>query len=515
MHHPHEATFDLQTVWRNIVHRPARWLVPAGVIAALALGYAIFRSPTWEASQGLVIRDEAIGRVFTAQGKFASVDDMQTAQETVLELAKSTAVVEAALMQVGPPNGDGSANWPALEDIESLQSRINVKAPNGAEFGRTEVFYLVVEDKNRERSLRLTAAICNALETRLGELRDEKARSLINELQQTVDLTKASLHDATGRLAALEAQVGSDLAELRILNESASGESTLRRSITNIRDELRAERKAQLANEQLLELLIESQDDPQSLVAMPSQLLQSQPALQRLKDGLVDAQLRTSRALGLMSPEHPQVQAAVEEEKDVRRRLHAELAVAIDGVRVELKMNERRIAALSQQLAEAQQRMNTIAGLRAEYNNLTAEVHERTEAWNQAHRDLADARARQAAAHSASLLTRLDGPHAGADPVGPARSTIVAAGGIGGLLFGLGVVVLTATPIVLPETRPATAHQPQAAAPQPATPKPATPQPATPQPATPQRGLTLPVGNLSLKEALARIAFGGPTAAQA
>ena len=435
-----DNTFDLQLVWQNIVHRPALWIVPAAVIAIGAFGYAVLRSPKWEATQALVVRDEAVGRVFTSQGKFASVDDMQTAQETVLELAKSYSVVKAALAQFG--------SEPSPEAVESMRGKIDVKAPNGAEFGRTEVFYLVVEDANRARSLKLTAAICDALEDRLSQLRDEKAQSLIDELEKTVALTRGSLDEATARLAALESEVGGDLAELRTLNESANGESPLRSISTNIRDEIRGEKQVQLQNQQLLELLEESKHDPEGILALPAQLLASQPALERLKAGLVDAQLRTSRALGTMSEAHPQVQAAIAEEKDVRRRLHGELAVAIRGLKVELSMNDRRIAELSNQLADVHQRLGSIAGLRAEYNNLAADVQQHTEVWNKAQSDLADARASQAAAHSASLITRLDGPQAGGYPAGPSRSMICLAGLCGGLFIGLGVVVLTAKPVV-------------------------------------------------------------------
>ncbi len=447
MTNPNDTTFNAQLVLNTAIRRPLRWIVPAAVVTALALGYAVVKSPKWESKQALVVRNEAIGQQYTAQGKFASVDDMQTAQETVLELVKSSTVVKAALLEVGPASGRPSKYWPTLSDIEDLQGRIEVQAPNGSEFGRTEVFYLVVADTNRDRSAALTAALCDALEDRLGHLRNEKAQSLVNELQATVALTRKSLDTATARLAEMEGQLGSDVAELRILNINSSGESTIRTSITNVRNELRAEQQAKLANEQLLELLRTS-GDAESIIALPNQLLQSQPALLRLKDGLVDAQLRTSRALGMMSHEHPSVQAAIEEEKDVRRRLHSELATAVRGLTVELEMNNRRIASLSNQLGQSHQRMNEIAGMRAEYNNLTSNVEQRSAAWNKAQQELADAQASQAASQAASLLTRLDGPQAGANASGPSRSMIVAAGAFGGLLFGFGLVVLTASPIV-------------------------------------------------------------------
>lgn len=505
MSHPSDNTFDVHLIWQNIVHRPRLWVLPTVAVTLLALGYAIVRQPTWPASQALLMRDEAVGSV-VAPGRFASVDEMQTAQETVLELAKSPAVVRDALAQLDPPQGRPADRWPTADDVEQVQDSIAVKAPQGAEFGRTEVFYLVVKHHHRPRAIALNRAICDTLERRLSQLRDAKAQSLIDELQKTVDVAAGDLHRATGRLTAMESDLGSDLAELRSLNEVGSGESNLRQSINHLRNELRQEKSSRLANEQLLDLLGDAQGDTEKLVATPSRLLQSQPALRRLKDGLVDAQLRTSRALGMMSLDHPKVQAAVAEEQDIRRRLHGELEVAIRGLQVELEMNDGRIAALDAQLTDAQSRMDKLAGLRAAYHNLSAEVQQRTEVWNKAQKDLADATAKQAAAHSASLLTRLDGPQTAAHPAGPSRATIVIAGAAGGLLGGLALVVLFAVPVA-PPAEATSEHETESAHRAEREEKSA--QPARP---TSRRSNTSGSG-LSLKEALSQLTLGEPVAA--
>lgn len=495
MTHKSENNFDLQLIWQNIVERPVRWAVPAAVVAVAVLGYAVLHKPKWEAKQALVMRDEVAGRDMQ-QGQFASVDDMQTAQGTVLELARSPGVVADALKQVRAADGQPlPPNYPSQEDIEAAQSAVKVSAPGGAEFGRTEVFYLIAEDKNRDKAVRLNMALCDALESRLSQLRDAKAQSLIAELEETVTLAEDDLESATARLSVLESHVGGDLAELRILNESSNGESVLRRVVTDIQQELRQEQALLLANEQLLEVLGEAQRDTNHLVATPKGLLVSQPALSRLKDGLVDAQLRTAQALGTMSREHPTVKAAIAEESDVRRRLHSELEVAIRGVKVELEMNRRRIESLQQQLGSQQQRLSGIAGLRAQYNNLSAEVQQRTVVLNNAQADLATAKARRGAAHSASLLTRLDDAQTGAFPAGTSRSMIALAGLFGGLFTGLGVVLLTATPVVAAVEAAAATED---AAPQKAA------APAQPRP------IAQPAAKLSLKEALLRIALGKP-----
>ena len=217
------------------------------------------------------------------------------------------------------------------------------------------------------------------------------------------------------------------------------------------RQQRELETAQQLANQQLLDVLTKARDDATHLVATPGSLLESQPALRKLKDGLLDAQLRTSRELSSKSPLHPAVLAAQEEEQDVRRRLHGELEVAMRGLTIELEANAGRIALLEGQLAALQDRLGKLASIRAEYETLSLEVKQRNQTWNQSQEELSNAQAAQAASHAASLLTRLDAPQTGAQPGGPSRSMILLASIAGGLLLGLGVSVLTATPVRSPD----------------------------------------------------------------
>ena len=45
------------------------------------------------------------------------------------------------------------------------------------------------------------------------------------------------------------------------------------------------------------------------------------------------------------------------------------------------------------------------------------------------------------------MIGRIDGVEAGVRPVGPGRTTITAAGGVAGLILGLGAVFLVAGPV--------------------------------------------------------------------
>lgn len=483
--------------WVRILHVHAkRWLFPVMVLGMLAAGYAVLRPETWEASQALIVRDEAANNEL-GPGKFSHSDEMKTVQETILELAKSRGVLDAALRKVGPPSQPAPRGaWPKAEDVEALRGSVKLVPPKGAEFGKTEVFYLKVRSRGRARAMALSRAICDQLEGRFKQLRDAKAQSMIGELVKTVRLARDDLAQSTTRLTRLEKQVASDLPELRSMSEPGSGDSALRRTITEIRGELRQVQAAAKANEKLLELLGEARHDPGRLLATPSTLLESQPALRRLKDGLIDAQLATASLKGIRSGDHPLVRSAKESEEEVGRHLHDELAIAIHGLEVEARLHADREKILRDELDQATERLGRLAELRAAYANLVAETEHRSELVKRAEQNLAEARAAHAGANAASLISRIGTPDPGAGPLGPGRATILLVGIVGGLLTGFGVLFLTVdlqAPI-LPE--------PEAAA------RPAASDATRPATTKPPRISEHPRSGLSLKEALQKIAYG-------
>ncbi len=433
---PKEFLHILAVRWRL-------WFVPALVISLGTAIYALTYRDTWEASQALIVRNEAANNE-RGPGKFAQPEEMKTIQETLLEIAHSRGVLEAALKQVGPPaDCDTLASWPTDRDIETCRKAVKLLPPKGAEFGKTEVFYLTVRDHDRARVIALNQAIYDRLQTRYQQLRNEKAKSMVDELNKTVSLAKADLAESTGRLAAVETGVGGDLAELRAMQDIGASDSALRRSVEEIRNQLRETRTTAKSYAELLAVLKAAQDDPGRLVAAPNRLLESQPALKRLKDGLVDAQLATAKLLGTRSAEHPLVQAARQTEEEVGRHLHDELALAIRGMEVELRLNADRQKLLEEQFAAGNERLNRLAEIRASYETQAAENRNRSTLAERAEQNLAEARAVLAGAKVASLISRIDVPDAGAKPIGPGRTLIALSGILGGLIAGLGVVFLS------------------------------------------------------------------------
>ncbi|QDU95399.1 GumC domain-containing protein [Lignipirellula cremea] len=418
------------------------WLGPFALATAAGLFYSLFLySPVWQSTQSMIVRDEAMGGI-SRVGRFEDTASMKTAQETIQDYVGKQSLLEAALVEAGPEGGWMSKPWPGPGDVKSFKSDVSIVAPNGTEFGKTEVLHLQVKAGTRERAIVLNKAVGDQLELGLKELRAAKAHSLIEELEKTLALARTELSEVTSRLEVVESGVGSDLGELRILNDVGSGESNLRQTLNQIKNELRQAQAAQRGKQEQERLLITAKQNSDLLVATSNQLLDSQPALRRLKDGLVDAQLRKAELTGKMNADHPLVRAAAAAENEVRLRLHDELDVALRGMQSDLQTSRAQVASLERQLAEVQGRLDALAKLRARYGNLVTELKQRTDIVERAQQNLANARASEAGARTSSLITRLDEPEVGNSPIGPGRTQIVAGAGLGGLLLGVGLVFL-------------------------------------------------------------------------
>ncbi len=423
------------------------WAIPAVVCAVLAAAYSLVAPRNWQATQTLFVRPEAASVSAERLGKFSDLSEMKTLQETILELAKSQSVIHATLAEVGPPSSYRRvAEWPTERDIQNFREEIDMRPPGGAEFGKTEVFYLSVRDANRNRASQLVAALCKQLQHGMQELRDHNAQGMVTELQHTVAMADGDLAVQIGRLAAFEAKVGADLAELRSLNADTGGQDAVSQELQSIDTERRATESQLRENQRLLKLLVAAKKDPQQLLATPNSLLVSQPAISQLKSALVNAQLRTASLLGTRSEEHPFVIAARESEQLIRDQLNRELDVAIRGLHVDIDLATDREKSLTAKYDASRQRVSHLAANRAEYSNLLASVQNHTRLVEAARKNLADARAQQAGARSASVISRIDGVEAGISPIGPSRTMITAAGGLAGLLLGFGLVFLFANP---------------------------------------------------------------------
>jgi succinoglycan biosynthesis transport protein ExoP len=426
-----------------LVQRRRDWLLPTVVCGALALVYAVFMTRYWEAYQGMVVRDEASVNSAKQAGKFADLYEMRTFQETILELAKSHQVVTTTMKKVQAVETGLPATQPDAEQIEKFRKRLSMSPPNGAEFGKTEIFYLSVKDSDRERAIRLVAELCKQVSLRIGELRQQRSAGLTLEFEKQVELASQVHQAENAKLKEFEAEVGSDLGELRLLHSATGGQSDLRQQLIDLEKESRVAEARLSEAEDLLTVLEVAQAEPDRLVAMPGSLLKIQPTLQRLKNGLVDAQLQVSKMSGTRTEDHPHVQAAIESVERIRAELHRELSVVIEGLRVDIGLSHNRLEVLNSQIGDMEKRLNRLAELRADYSAKVASVENSRTVLSQARKQLAEVRAREVAALGAQLVTPIDSPETGPYPVGLGRTMVVILGTFGGLVLGLAWLFLS------------------------------------------------------------------------
>jgi len=437
------------------------------LITALLAGIMTLMVPRqWKASQGLLIRPEVAGLGTSRLGKFSDLSEMKTIQETLLELARSKSVVTRALEKVGPRKAwFGPKNWPTAQDVADFRDSMVMTPPGGAEFGKTEVFYLGVLDQDPERAAALVAALSESLEIRTKEIRQKQATSMIAEVQRGLEQAEADLNGKITKLSDFEGNVGADLSDLRSLLNPIGGSSESSQDVLAIHAEIRRNESDRSSSIKLLEVLNAAKDDPTQLIATPNALLASQPAVARLKQGLVDAQIAKARLMGRLSASHPLVIAADAGASQVRQQLHDELATAITGVEIELALSHGRDQALNARLAKHQENRRNLATHRAAYSQIVAAVENQTHLVDAARGRLAEAQGQQAGAQSSSLLSRIDEVESGLRPVGASRSTVVAAGGLFGLLLGLGLIFWRHGPApVSSEELEATASHPRSPA---------------------------------------------------
>lgn len=420
------------------------WGGAAILFGVLGFGYAVFGKDVYSARQPLVVRDEATSS-YDRLGRFPSQSELKAAQETILEMTQNPEVVEAALRQIGPSSGEPDPEWPSTEVVEKVASSgVNLLAPKGSDFGNTEVVYLEVKSTSQERAKQFCRAMFDHLTQQLRTVRRVRADSVIDELNHTRDLAAQNLDEATARLHEIEVQFGTDLGELRNLNDTIAGDGTNRRTLEETTQQLQTAETELEKLESLHQLLVAGTQDPQQLLISGSDLLASQPSLQRLKEGLIDAQLSASQLAGIYTPENPKRRAAAAAEREIERRMQQETASVIRAMEPMIRLERERMTRLRDRQAQLRTRLDHLAKARTDYAKVDAEVDHRTALLADAERALAEAKASRSAALSTNLIAELGPPQATEDPVGPSESVVTLGSVMAGLIFGLGAVFLIA-----------------------------------------------------------------------
>jgi succinoglycan biosynthesis transport protein ExoP len=420
------------------------WVGAVVCFGLLGAGYSIVSSDVYAARQPLVVRDEA-ARSVDRMGRFSSQSELKAAQETILEMAQNPEVVADALRQIGPPGGRPDPFWPTAEKIEQVaEKKVSVLAPKGSEFGNTEVVYLQVKSRSRNRASQFCRAMFDSLTTRLRTVRRVRADSIIAELTHARDLARQSRDQTAAQLNKVEIEFGTDLGELRDLNDTISGGGANRRTLEVTRRDLQAAELELEKMESLHRFLVAGAKNPQHLLISGGEMLARQPSLLRLKEGLIDAQLAASQLSGIYTRENPKRRASEAAEQEIKRRIQQEMAGTIQTMQPMMQLQRDRITRLRERETEFGGRLDLLANSRTDYSKLDAELRQRTQSLAEAERALAEAVASRSAALSTNLISELGPPQVTDDPIGPSGPAVTFGSMVAGLVLGLGSVFLIA-----------------------------------------------------------------------
>jgi uncharacterized protein involved in exopolysaccharide biosynthesis len=442
-----------RNILRGILIWAPLWLGTTALFGTLGILYILFlKQDQFLASQAILVRDEANGAVMRL-GRFQSQAEMKAAQETILEMAKSHQVVREALGKIGPEPSLFSLPWetaeafPSIRQIEEFaKSSLSIHAPKGTEFGVTEVIYIDIKSSTQSRSIDLNKALCDALESRLQQVRTARADSVIAELMYARDAAKAEVTEATDRLHEMEREAGTDLSDLRGMTDMIAGASSARLEYDQIKNELRQTEQNLQQLQSDRDLLRKAIGDPASFVIAPGTMLNNQPGLKRFREGLVDAQISASQLSGKFTEEHPLVIASTSAQNTIIQRFSRELRASTESIEADISVIEKKRERLESQKSMLEGRLSRLADSRAIYANLASDVKSRNTILENAEKELAEATAARDSSKSTSLLTRLDAPIVSDKPIGPGKTTLAVVCTAAGLAFGLGIVFLI-TPI--------------------------------------------------------------------
>jgi uncharacterized protein involved in exopolysaccharide biosynthesis len=284
----------------------------------------------------------------------------------------------------------------------------------------------------------------DSLTKRLRDVRRVRADSVIVELTQTRDIAKRHLEEVSARMQEIERNFGSDLGELRNLNEFDTAGSGNHQALATTREQLRLAEVELERLQALHSLLFAGSKDPQKLLIGGRDLLYSQPSLQRLKEGLIDARLKASQLSGVYTLQNPKRKAAIATEREIRERIIQETLSAIASMQPRIELQVAQVEKLKQQAATLSDRLAMLAQATTSYSEIGSELRQRTEQVADAEKRLLEAHASRSAALSTSLIAELGPPQVTENPIGPPMSTLTIGSMLAGLLVGLCAVFLIA-----------------------------------------------------------------------
>ena len=445
-------------------------IVPAVIGLVLAAFYAFFIMPEmWTARQSFLIRDDLSGTAFKP-GRFDSEEARKSAQETILEVARRPLVVRSVLEKLGPEAMLSDSNWVTDEVIEDTQKAIDISAPNGAEFGKTDAIVLTAKSSTRERTRKFIELLSEEITTQTNRIRSLRFESMESESHQAYLAAVEARDDAINRLNDLDQRLGSDFGFLT-LRGNQPGQPTQPSGVEGIQSEILRKQDELEQAEIVFAALLKAFENPKQASQLPSEVAAAQPKIENTMAKLLDLQEELHLAKGLYSNRHPRVRSLAKAIEFSQQQLHNSLTGEMAGVQAGIKLKKRQLAGLKDRIEKLKTRLIRLSKARSEHLALTTQSQQLGEAATRAKTAWTEIESRTKTARTVGLLTPTDvAPQVSTRPDGVGKKAVALAGLLGGLMIGTGLMFIVAPPMVEPTGDLATA------APQPTRATSATPQ---------------------------------------
>ena len=444
-------------------------IVPAVIGLVLAAFYAFFIMPEmWTARQSFLIRDDLSGTAFKP-GRFDSEEARKSAQETILEVARRPLVVRSVLEKLGPEAMLSGSNWVTDEVIEDTQKAIDISAPNGAEFGKTDAIVLTAKSSTRERTRKFIELLSKEITTQTNRIRSLRFESMESESHQAYLAAVEARDDAINRLNDLDQRLGSDFGFLT-LRGNQPGQPTQPSGVEGIQSEILRKQDELEQAEIVFAALLKAFENPKQASQLPSEVAAAQPKIENTMAKLLDLQEELHLAKGLYSNRHPRVRSLAKAIEFSQQQLYNSLTGEMAGVQAGIKLKKRQLAGLKDRIEKLKARLIRLSKARSEHLALTTQSQQLGEAATRAKTAWTEIESRTKTARTVGLLTPTDVAQVSTRPDGVGKKAVSLAGLLGGLLIGTGLMFIVAPPMGEPTSDLTTA------APQPTRATRATPQ---------------------------------------
>jgi len=341
--------------------------------------------------------------------------------------------------------------------IEECRAAISFESANGGEFGKSEVIVLAAKSSDPDRSVEFLSTLTQEIDVKLAEIRANRFQSMESELQATCDSALRTRAELENKIKEMDAAFGTNISLVQGMNERTGGNpSAFDNKLNQIRSDRRNAVREKSALSAFKTWLRNADQGPAFELPTSTELLASQPALSELVTGLAEAKGELSEAEGQFQAAHPMVKKGRAKVASMKRQIAAAIPSTINGLDGQIAVLEDRIALLDNMMSENASLLRDISAQRVPYAALTRELEKQTESASDARSRLAQVKSRKDASSSIQLLTRIGEPWVGTRADGLGKRMLALAGGIAGLIIGLGLVMICAPPFVDPSQDSAT-----------------------------------------------------------